>query len=61
LNSNLLYWTITVPPFWSGQWSSLEIPLADFVGLASTEHLAQLVISSSDVNTVIVDNVYFHR
>jgi hypothetical protein len=51
----------TVPPFWSGQWSALEIPLADFVGLTSMEHLAQLVISSSDVTTVIVDNVYFHR
>ena len=53
----------TVPPFWSGQWSALEIPLSDFaaVGLTDMEHLANLVISPSDVNTVIVDNVYFHR
>ncbi|MBD3349116.1 MAG: hypothetical protein GF400_07980 [Candidatus Eisenbacteria bacterium] len=51
----------TEPPFFSGQWSPLDIPLSDFVGLASTEHLAQMVISSSDVNTVIVDNVYFHK
>lgn len=53
----------TVPPFFSGQWSSLEIPLSDFAaeGLSATAHLAQLVISSSDVNTVIVDNVYFHK
>jgi hypothetical protein len=53
----------TVPPFFSGQWSSLEIPLSAFVaeGLTSMEHLANLVISSSDVSTVIVDNVYFHR
>ena len=53
----------TTPPFFSGQWSALEIPLADFVadGLTSMEHLANLVISSSDVSTVIVDNVYFHR
>jgi len=50
----------TEPPFFSGQWSPLEIPLADF-DLVNMEHLAQLVISSSDVNTVIVDNVYFHR
>jgi len=50
----------TVPPFFSGQWSALEIPLADF-DLDSFAHLAQLVISSSDVSTVIVDNVYFHR
>jgi hypothetical protein len=54
----------TTPPFFSGQWSPLEIPLSDFtaVGLTDTpEHLANLVISSSDVHTVIVDNVYFHR
>lgn len=51
----------TTPPFFSGQWSPLEIPLANFVGLVSKEHLAQMVISSSDVHTVIVDNVYFHR
>jgi hypothetical protein len=51
----------TTPPFFSGQWSSLEIPLANFVGLVSREHVAQIVISSSDVPTAIVDNVYFHR
>ena len=50
----------TVPPFFSGQWSLLEIPLSSFE-LDSYEHLAQLVISSSDVSTVMVDNVYFHR
>jgi hypothetical protein len=51
----------TEPPFFSGQWSPLDIPLQNFVGLASTEHLAQMVISSSDAHTVVVDNVYFHR
>ncbi len=50
----------TVPPFFSGQWSQLEIPLSDF-DLLFMNHLAQMVISSSDVHTVIVDNVYFHR
>ncbi len=50
----------TTPPFFSGQWSPLDIPLADFV-MASKQHLAQMVISSSDVHTVIVDNVYFHK
>jgi len=53
----------TTPPFVSGEWSSLDIPLADFAGagLLSSEHFAQIVISSSDVMTVVVDNVYFHR
>ena len=51
----------TTPPFVSGQWSQLDIPLSDFVGLVSREHIAQIVISSSDVMSVIVDNVYFHK
>jgi hypothetical protein len=53
----------TTPAFFSGQWSYLEIPLSAFEaqGLSSMAHLAQIVISSSDVGTVIVDNVYFHR
>jgi hypothetical protein len=61
--AELLFNGGTTPEFFSGQWSYLDIPLADFEaqGLSSMEHLAQLVISSGDVNTVIVDNVYFHR
>ncbi|MBN2564578.1 MAG: hypothetical protein JXB46_02590 [Candidatus Eisenbacteria bacterium] len=54
----------TDPQFFSGQWSPLEIPLSTFEAAGLTEqaeHLANLVISSSDVHTVIVDNVYFHR
>ena len=42
------------------QWVRLDLPLADFAGLASTEHLAQLIISG-DPNTVYVDNVFFRR
>lgn len=56
----------TTPAFVAGAWCALEIPMADFENapgdaLVSNEHLAQLVISSSDVSTVIVDNVYFHK
>lgn len=51
----------TTPAFVAGQWSALEIPLTDFVGLTTTGHIAQLVISSPDTPTVIVDNVYFHK
>ncbi len=42
----------------SEQWVSLDLPLADFGGLAARAHLAQLIISG-DPNTVFVDNVYF--
>jgi hypothetical protein len=50
----------TVPPFFSGQWSALEIPLSEFQ-LDAFEHLAQLIIRSTDVPMAVVDNVYFHK
>lgn len=42
------------------QWTSLDIPLSAFIGLASRAHLAQLIISG-DIGTAHVDNVYFHK
>ena len=54
----------STPPFVSGSWVGLEIPLSDFmdntIGLVSRAHLAQLIMSS-DTGTVYVDNVYFHK
>ncbi|TFG37215.1 MAG: glycosyl hydrolase family protein, partial [Candidatus Aminicenantes bacterium] len=44
----------------TGSWVSLEIPLADFTGLITRAHLAQLLLSG-DPDTVYVDNIYFHR
>lgn len=44
----------------TGSWVSLDIPLADFVDLATKAHLAQLVISG-DPNTIYIDNVYLHK
>ncbi len=44
----------------AGQWISLHIPLSDFTGLTTKEHLAQLIISG-DPNTVYVDNIYFSK
>ncbi|OWY18984.1 T9SS C-terminal target domain-containing protein [Sphingobacteriales bacterium UPWRP_1] len=45
-----------------GQWVSLDIPFADFTGLASRQHLAQLILVGQPTggNTVYVDNVYFY-
>ena len=48
------------PPFTTGTWVGLEIPLSRFSSLMSREHLAQLLLSG-DVGTVFVDNIYFHR
>lgn len=44
----------------TSSWVSLDIPMSDFINLASTEHLAQLLLSG-DPNTVYVDNVYFYE
>ncbi len=50
---------ITSPTLQTEQWVSLDIPLASFSGLASKEHLAQLVLSG-DIPNVYIDNVYFY-
>jgi hypothetical protein len=50
----------STPPLATGQWVSFDIPLANFTGLTTKGHLAQLIISG-DPDTVYVDNVYFHR
>lgn len=40
-------------------WLSLDFALSEFTGLASREHLAQMVLSSNAGATVYFDNVYF--
>ncbi len=42
------------------QWVSIDVPLSSFANLASTEHLAQMVISSVGLSTVYIDNIYFY-
>jgi hypothetical protein len=50
------------PTYSTGNWVTFDIPLADYIdlGLASTEHLAQLIIEG-EPNTVFIDNVLFHN
>ncbi len=50
----------TTPALVSETWIGFDIPLANFTGLTTTGHLAQLIISG-DPNTVFVDNIYFHN
>jgi hypothetical protein len=40
-------------------WVSMDIPLSDFTGLITKEHLGQLIISG-DISTAYVDNIYFY-
>jgi hypothetical protein len=54
----LTFTASTDPALQSETWVSLDVPLGAFIGLASTEHIAQLIISG-DPNTVFVDNIYF--
>ncbi|MDX9748775.1 MAG: T9SS type A sorting domain-containing protein [Paludibacter sp.] len=42
-------------------WVSLDIPLADFTGLVTKAHIAQLIFSGTPTGTVYVDNVYFYN
>lgn len=41
-------------------WVSLDIPLANFTGLTSRAHLAQMLFISS-TSTVYIDNIYFYN
>jgi len=59
--SELIFTAASTPAFVAGTWASLEIPLANFVGLTTRAHLAQLILSTSDARTAYVDNVYFHK
>ncbi len=45
------------------EWVTLDIPLSDFTGLTTTEHIAQLIFvgAPSGANTVYVDNVLFYN
>jgi len=52
--------TILPPTLVTGQWVSVDVPLADFDELATREHLSQILISG-DLTEVYVDNVYLYR
>lgn len=50
------------PPLVSQNWVSFDIPFSDFINLTTRAHLAQLIISGvGTLNTVWVDNVFFHK
>ena len=52
---------ITLPPtLVTGGWVGLDVPLAEFDGLATREHLAQIQLSG-DLTEVYVDNLYLYR
>jgi len=44
----------------TGIWVSLDIPLSSFGGLTAQGHLGQLILSSTSLNSLFIDNVYFY-
>lgn len=59
--AELTFDAASTPAFAAGAWTPLDIPLADFPLAVATNHLAQLVLSTTDAPLVLVDNIYFHR
>jgi hypothetical protein len=58
----LIFTSSSSPAIATGEWVSIEVQLTDFSGLTARSHIAQMVISASDgLNTVYMDNVYFHK
>ena len=51
---------ITFPAPATETWISYDIPLTDFTGLASTMHLAQLIMVKAPLGTLYVDNVFYY-
>jgi len=51
---------LSFTPALSG-WVSLDIPLANFTGLTTKAHIAQLIFSGAPAGTVYVDNIYFYN
>lgn len=50
----------STPPLTAGAWSSLDLPLSAFGGLAARGHLAQLILVGTG-GTVYLDNLYFYQ
>jgi hypothetical protein len=53
---------LSFAPTQSG-WNTLDIPLSNFAGLITRNHIAQLIFSGnpSGQGTVYIDNIYFHN
>lgn len=53
--------TYTGSTFSTGNWVSIDAPLASFPGLTNRAHLAQILfISDGTISNILVDNMYFY-
>ena len=53
--------TFTAPTLVSQGWVSLNIPLANFTGLASRSHLGQIILEGTNITSFYADNIYFYN
>jgi len=53
--------TFTAPTLVSQQWITLNIPLANFTGLASRAHLGQIIFEGTNITNFYADNIYFYK
>jgi len=44
-----------------GQWTSLDIPLSDFIGLNTSNLALYFFVSDSTISNILVDNIYFYK
>jgi len=51
--------TFAAPTIVSQNWVTLNIPLANFTGLASRAHLGQIILEGANVSSFFADNIYF--
>ena len=59
-NGQVILNTGTSPAVTAGQWTSLDIPLAAFSGLAARRNLAQIILENASP-TLYIDNLYFYK
>ncbi|MBW2962265.1 PKD domain-containing protein [Mesonia aestuariivivens] len=54
---------VAIDNFNQGEWIQLDIPLTDFSGLTTNQHIGQLIYSGNPTgaHTIYVDNIYFHN
>lgn len=50
---------LTLPAITPGEWKSIDIPLAEFTGLTTKNHVAQIILSGY-VPTLYLDNLYMY-
>jgi len=52
---------LTASDFTNGEWTTINRPLSDFIGLSTTANLSQIIfVTDATIENVFIDNVLFH-